>query len=309
MDGKILLYQLRQLLEENATSSFLDDRTSYDFLYEAATEFTKITRALTGSQTITTVANQSSYNLNSDYLYMYPTSDRNEYFIKYFDGASYFYPVWRDYADTVYSNNTTATSIPSSFSILDAPFQNTISSTATANGLEFLGECSLVDSTQTFLSTVSPGDSIHNTSDGSDGIIINVLSDTIIAVALFGGTLNGFTSGDDYIIVPEGRKMMVLDPAPLTSGHTITFKYIAKPMPVYSQLGRYRFDATAMPAITKYAAWLYKYRDREANTGDRWFQYWEKSIRQNLSYTNKSLNRNSWKVNFNKRTLNDRSYR
>jgi hypothetical protein len=309
MDGKILLYQLRQLLEESSTSSFLDDRTSYDFLYEAAIEYAKVTRAITGTQTITTAAGFSGYNLNDDYLYMYITDDKNQYAIKYYDGNSNYFPTWREYGPIVYNNQTAATSIPDSFSIIDADFGANISSTTTAAGAEVLGECSLTDGTQGFLLTASAGDTVHNITDGSDGMVLQVSSNSVLQVALFGGSGNDFTNGDSYVLVPQGRKKLIVDPPSLTSGHIITFQYIAKPMPVYAEARRYRFDATAMPAIVKYAAWLYKYRDREPNMGDRWYQHWEASIRKHLSYTNKSLNRTNWKVNFNKRTLTDRSYR
>jgi hypothetical protein len=309
MDGKILLYQLRQLLEENATSSFLDERTSYDFLYEAAIEYARITRCLTGTQTITTTASTSSYDLNDDYLYMYAGTDRNEYWLKYYDGNGTYYPTWRDYDAIAFNNNSNATDIPSNFSIVDTALADNIGSTATSTNAAVLGECNLIDTTQAFLSTASAGDTVHNIDDASDGIVLQVVSNSALNVALFGGTNNYFTAGDDYVVVPQGRKILAVDPPSLTAGHTITFSYIAKPMPVYAQTRRYRFDATAMPAIVKYAAWLYKYRDREPNVGDRWYQYWDQSVRKNLSYTNKSLNRNSFKVNYNKRTLIDRSYR
>jgi len=309
MDGKILLYQLRQLLEEPSTSSYLDDRTSYDFLYEAACAYAEITKSLTGSQTITTTATTSAYALNNDYMNLYVTNDRNEYVIKYYDGSGYYYIPWRDYGPVFYQNSTTDQSIPNSFSIVDASFESNISSAATSTGTATLGECNLTDTGQTFLTTISPGDPVHNTTDASDGIVLAVTSNTVCVVALFGGTNNYVTSGDSYVIVPQGRKSLLLDPASLTAGHTITIPYVVKPMPVYSYSRRYRFDATVMPAIVKYAAWLYKYRDREANFGDRWYQVWEAAVRRHKGASDKSFNKGRWGVNFQKRTLTDRSYR
>jgi hypothetical protein len=45
-----------------------------------------------------------------------------------------------------------------------------------------------------------------------------------------------------------------------------------------------------------YAAWLYKYRDREVNYGDAFFKYWDRAVREYNSVLNKSMNR-TWGVN------------
>ena len=71
MDGKGLLYKLGSLLNEDATSGFLDDFTSYEFLYEAAKEFVSRTACITATQTITTVVDQTDYTLNADFLGLY----------------------------------------------------------------------------------------------------------------------------------------------------------------------------------------------------------------------------------------------
>jgi hypothetical protein len=309
MDGKILLYQLRQLLEEGSTSSYLDDRTSYDFLNEAATEYAIIARALTNSQTITTVADQTDYALNSDYLYMYLTDSRNQYIAHYNTGTYITDLLWREPNAFTYNANTTSSAVPSRFTIKDGAAASTVSGTITAAGASVLGECTLTDATQTFLTAVSAGDTVHNTTDSSDGIVLEVVSNTALKIALFGGTDNDFDPWDEYVIVPQGKKKFVLDPPPSTAGHTITFNYIAKPAPVYSYTRRFRFDSIAMPAIIKYAAWLYKYRDREPNMGDRWYQHWERTVRKNMSITNKSFNRYSWGVNYTKTSFGDRSMR
>ncbi len=309
MDGKISLYQLRQLLEEDSTSGYLDTRTSYDFLNEAATEYSMITRALTGSQTITTVADQTDYTLNSDYLYMYLTDSKNQYIAKYNTGSYITDIIWRDPNALLYNAATQSVSVPSRFTIKDAESAPAITGTVTADGALSLGECTLTDSTQTFLTDVSVGDVVHNTTDNSDGVVLEVVSDTSLKVALFGGANNDFDLADEYVIVPQGKKKFVLDPPPSISGHTIAFYYIAKPEPVYSDIRKFRFDSTVMPSIIKYAAWMYKYRDKEPNLGDRWYQQWERALRKNKSITDKSFNRYSWGVNLTKTTYGNRTLR
>ena len=83
MDGKALLYRIRQALDEDSTSSFMDDRTSFDYLYEAAIELAIRTKSLLSSQTITTVSGQDGYTLNADYLGLYAKDRHNNYFVKY----------------------------------------------------------------------------------------------------------------------------------------------------------------------------------------------------------------------------------
>lgn len=310
MDGKILRNQLAFLLRESTTSSFLDEKTSYDFLYEAAIALAVATKTLHGIQTITTVDGTNAYNLNLDFLSLMLLNDQTERVIKYYDGSSYSFIPHRSYEATYISNNTDETSIPSTVSVIDNPTQpSNITGTTTATGSTSETEPLLTDSTASFTSTVSVGDAIHNTTDGSDGIVIEVSTGTTLKTNLFYGTNNYWTSGDAYVIVPQGRLQLVVDPTSSTSGHYIYVPYIQRPAPVYSEYRTYRFNSIYQPALVKYAAWLYKYRDQEPNYGDAWYTYWTKQVSASSSLANKGFDRSSFRVNLIKRGYSDRSSR
>ena len=298
MDGKALLFRLRQVLDEDSTSSFMDDRTSFDYLYEAAIELAMRTKALISSQTITTVADQSGYTLDADFLGLYAKDSHNTYFIKHTDSSSNDnFPIWRDYEDILFANQTTSVAVPSFFTIINDPDKDSqVTGTATSTASETGYQSTLTDTAGDF-SDVSAGDSIHNTTDGSDGIVLSKTSGTILETALFGGTANDWTSGDAYVIQPQGRMKLVLDQPPSTAGETITVYYIKRPDPVYSHYGTYRFQNQHLMALVKYAAWMYKYRDREPQTGDMLFQYWDRQVGIGSEQIRNTMNRKGFKVN------------
>lgn len=308
MDGSIMLYQLRQLLQEGSTSTFLDERTSYDNLYEGACALVSELGLLTDTQTITTVATQSLYDINANYLCLFLRDDQNQYILKYNDGSNDTWVSFRDYGYAYQNDGADDQSIPNSFSIVDKSLPTNISSTATADGASSGGQCTLTDSTAPFAS-VSAGDTVHNTTDGSEGIVLSVTSTSAIVTSLFGGTDNDWTNADAYVLVPQARKQLYLNPASLTAGHTITFKYICKPDPVYSDYGQYRIPSVYMPAVVKYAAWLYKYRDREPNFGDAWYKFWEMQLRKGKANENKTPMGQSFSVNMRKSSYSNRSMR
>lgn len=310
MDGKSLTNGLAAILNETvSSSSFFESRVSYDYIYEAACEFCRRTRVLTAPQTITTVADQTNYDLNADFLCLYLRDDQNRYTVKFNDGSNDYFLPFRDYEAVSYANQTTSVDIPSNFSIIDkSTLTDRITGTTTSAGASSNGECTCTDSTAPF-TNVKVGDDIHNTTDGSDGVVIAVTSTSALVTALFGGTDNDWSSSDTYVIVPQGRKQLVLDPPPETSGYTVTIRYIQKPDPVYSTFRTYRFDRLYEPAIIKYAAWLYKYRDSEPNFGDAFYKYWDAQVRMAAKTEHKSLNKPSMRVNFMKRSYPHRSYR
>ena len=88
MDGKDLTRRLAQLMNEDTDSGGLDARTSYDYLYEAAIEFVNRTGCLKSSQDITTVADQSEYDLNADFMRLYLRDSDGELYLKYSDGTN-----------------------------------------------------------------------------------------------------------------------------------------------------------------------------------------------------------------------------
>lgn len=286
MDGKDLKRRVRQLSNEDSDSNWLDERTTYDNLYEAAIEFTEATHCLKGSQEITTVINQTDYNLDSAFLKLFVKNGSGAYVIKWGDDT--FIP-WKDSGDVVYGNQTDSVSIPSNFTISDADLLDQITGTATSEGASSGGASNLND-TAGDLANVEAGSSIHNTTDGSTGIVLSKTSTTVIATALFGGTNNYWESGDAYIIQPQGRYKIVLYPPP-DSAETVTVDFIAKPNPVYSDYGTYRFQSQYASALVKYAFWLYKYRDKEPNFGDGMYRYWSDAVRKAAYNTNQALNR------------------
>jgi hypothetical protein len=306
MTGKSLVYKLQKLLQESSTSGFLDDLTSYDYLYEAAKEYARRTKALTQSATITTVANQTNYDLPADYLCLYITNTFNEYILKLTDASSNDYWMnWIPYERVIMNNSQDSVLIPSGFSIMDDQTDETnITGTATSTAASSGGLSTLNGAG---FSNVSAGDKVYNTTDASEGVVSSKTSAMAIVTALFNGTNNYWTSGDDYIVVPQAKKQIVLEPAPADSGCTVTVPYIQKPHPVYSPYTSYRFDSGAEMALVYYAAWLYKYRDRDPNYGDALFKHWDMMCRRGTFDTKRAINQVSWKFNLKKRSYGSRS--
>lgn len=302
MDGKLLKGRLRRLLNEDLGSGFLDDKTTYDFYYEAALATAQVLQNLKATTTITTVANQSTYTLPADFSNLYLRDNSNRLYVKYYDGSGYTFITHESYERIVYNNNTSGAMVPDKFTIMDYPSLATnVTGTATSANDDVGGKSSLIDTTKTFVSTVSVGDSVHNTTDGSAGLVLGVTSNTQVEVALFGGTDNEWDVSDAYVIVPQGRVQLILDPMPTTAGHTVTVYYVQRPVPVYSDYDTYRFQPQFLNALVKYAAWLYKYRDQEPKFGDAYYLFWQRELKENKSYSNKALNNVGYSVNFKKR--------
>lgn len=272
MDGSTLLRRLRQLLGEDSDSGWLDNFTSYDFLYDAAIEFVDRTGCLHAEQEITTVAEQTDYDLEPDFLRLYMKNSSGNYYIKYNDGTNNFFPTWKDYEDMFYEDNTTSVTLPSKFTIIDTDLPDQVTGTTTSAGASSGGECTLTDTAADF-SDVEAGAIVHNTTDSSSGVVLSKTSTTALVTSLFGGTDNDWTSGDAYVIQPNARFKLILDPPPSTASHTVTVPYVQRPVPVYSNYGVYRF--TNPMVIVKYAAFLYKYRDKEPNFGDALYKFWQ----------------------------------
>lgn len=291
MIGLELLQRLRQIINEDASSAFLDTKTSYFFLWEAAEEFVSRTNTLKTSQSITTVADQSSYVINADFLELYMTDDDDDYVIKYNDGNNNTFIGWKDYDEIIVDDNTDSVTIPDNFSIINkSSLYSRITGTATSTGTASGGESTLTDTSGDF-SNAAIGDSIYNSTDGSSGVILSKTSSTVIVTALFGGTNNEWTSGDSYVIQPQFRFSLELSPPPSTAGHTVTLYYLRRPSPVFSDYGLYEIPQKYNFALVKYAAWLYKYRDRERNYSDPMYTYWDLAVRKASRTLGTSLNK------------------
>lgn len=310
MDGSTLVSMLNMLLNEPGTSTFLDVKSSYDFLYEAALEYNRLTQQLNSTQTITTVASTAAYRLNPDFLCNRLYNDRNELVIEYTvsGGTNISFLPFRPYEQVFQALNSTAVAVPANFAVTD---YETIASNITGTSTAGSTGTTLVASGSTFVTSgVAVGDFIHNTTDGYDGIVTAVTNETTLTAPTFASNIaQNWGTSKAFTIVPQGRKNLVLDPAPSGSGDTVTVKYVQKPVPVYSSYASYRFDTTAMFAITKYAAWLYKYRDREPNFGDAFYKFWLAQVSAATALTNKMYDRTRFRANFIKRSLFDRSFR
>ena len=280
MDGKNQLRSLRQLLEEDTDSGFLDTYTSYSFLNEAANDFADRTGCLKTTQSITTVAETQNYDLNADFNRLYLRDSQKRYTAKYNDGSNNSFIYWKPYDEVITGDNTDSVTYPSRFAIHENPTLPTqVTGTATSTAAASGGQCTLTDTAADF-SDVSAGDNVHNTTDGSTGVVLSKTSSTVLVVALFDGTNNDWTSADSYVIQPQGRWRFVLDPPPSTASHTVTVYYLQRPSPVYSDYGIFRIPHQHMPAITKYAAWLYKYKDEEPNFGDKWYVFYDNQVKR-----------------------------
>ena len=309
MDGNTLLYQLRQVLNESSGATWLDTRTSYDLLYQAATATAFRINSPTTTQSITTVASQTNYALNADYLKMYLTDSQDRNFIKYYDGTSYYWLYWREYGALVLGNQTTSVKIPESFTIRDRAKESVYTGTSAAAD-ETNNESILTSSGATFVTSgVSAGDWIHNTTDASHGVVTSVTSNTVLTCCLYGGTDNEWDTSDAYKIVMQPRLEVVFDPPPSTASHTATVYYVQKPAPVYTDYGFYKFNPTLTPSLVHYAAWLYKYRDRQPDFGDAFYKTWDMSTRNMNTILNQGLNRGGYRVNFIKNSSGSRSTR
>ncbi|MEA2066549.1 MAG: hypothetical protein U9O65_05565 [Thermotogota bacterium] len=273
MDGKDLKRRVRQFLNEPSTSSFLDARTTYDFLYEAAKAWVIASKCLRKTQTITTVADQRAYTLDGDFLGHYLRDDDRDFFIKYNDGSNDYFLDFKTYQEIIHDNNTDSQSIPDYWGITTDPtLDDQITGTASADGDATGGKARLTVASAKF-ADVTAGDVVHNTTDASDGIIAKVVSTVALDVCLFGGTDNEIDASDTFIIQPRGRLQLVFDPPPSTTSHTVTVYALQSPAPVYSDYDIYPFAYDYAEALAKYAAWLYKYRDKEPDFGNAWYQF------------------------------------
>jgi hypothetical protein len=249
----------------------MNDRTSYDYLYAAVNDFNFRTHYIGGTQTISISALTSAYNLSPDFVSLALMDRDNRPYIKWTYGGNDTFIFPRDYANFVEENSATKSNIADGFSITNAAQPANITGTATSNGVAVNGECLLLDTTADF-SAAAVGDYVHNTTDGSSGIVVAKPA-VGLTCALFEGLLNQWTSADAYIVVPQTRYSIIFTPIPLASA-TATVYYIKAPAPVYSPYRAYALPFQYDMPIVEYAAFLYKYRDREPDYGDALYKHY-----------------------------------
>jgi len=300
LDGTEILYNFRELLGEPVGSAWLDTKSQYYFINRGAIKVVEKTTCLHGTQSITTVADQTNYNLDADFLGLHLKNDSGDWYIKYNDGSSNYFLPFAGYADVIADDNTSSVLIPSRFSINDASaLLSQISSTTTSAGAATAGEATLTDTAATFVTSgVQPGDIVHNTTDASDGYVLTVTSETALVTALFNGTDNDYTSGDSYVIQPQPRRQLVLDPPPSTAGHTVTVYKITKPEPVYASYRMFRFNENYNMATIYFACALYKLRDQDPKKANDFFALGDNELREiKVSSDTEMHRRKSMRVN------------
>ena len=280
-------------------------------LYEAAIEVSSRSRALTASQTITTVAGQSAYRLNADFLDVFPADRENRKYVSFFKAgsASPDYLFVKDYTSLLFANNASA-SDPGGFAITDATILDQKSGSATADGVAANGESILTDSSADF-STVAAGDIVHNATTGDSGYVTVVSSGTSLTTCLFdeSSTAGGWSSGDDYFITPQGRFSLVLDAPSGATGDSVVVTYIKRPAPVFSPYRGYSFPAAHKMALVYYAAHLYRNRGREPGYADDFLKRFEMEIRKFARETKRATGQQGFRVNFIRRGRQDGSNR
>lgn len=302
MDGATLLRTLRESVGEPSGSQYLDTRTSYGFLWEAAIELVRRTRCLKSTQAITTVADTASYALNADFLSLDLRNTNDEYIVKYSDGTTNYWPTFEEYDTIIYADQTESQSIPDRFTIIDRPtLYSQITGTATSIGASSAGLSTLTDTNGLFTTTdyVSVGDIVHNTTGGSSGIVLAVTDATHLNTAMYNNSTGASASwavSDAYVIQPQGRLNIQFDPPCSTASHTATVYYIQRPAPVFHDYGQYRFLPQHCNALISYAAARYRLADREPQDWDIFQKSWYNRLGEISKATRSTFNRGGFRM-------------
>ena len=310
VDGKEMLERLEQILGEDENATWMNDKTSYYFLWEGAKRYVAKTNCLTSYQDITTTGDTANYVLDAKYMKLYLRDSSNRYYARYKEATAetYSFLTWKDYEDIIRANKVETTDtaeIPTHFSIRDKQSLSTqVTGTASVAGAATGGQCTLTDTgtPATFTtSNVSAGDTIHNTTDESDGIVLSVTSETALECALFGDGDNDWTSSDAYVIQPQGRSEFILHPTPDDSSDTVRVWYIERPEPVFSDYGMYRIPQQGLEAIIDYAAGKYKYRDQDIQEAREFLMNWDMKVKEDHTNMRPMLKKRGFTVNLRKR--------
>jgi hypothetical protein len=313
MDGQTIQRKVPALLGEQSTSSFIDKQFTYDVAYEAVTEFIRRTELLKDITTLTTTVGIDLYALPPDYLCLFARDYYNRYFIQYLKaGTTQPTPVlWQDISIGIYNFDTSSKVPIDYFTILESSQINAVTGTAVALGAidtPMIDESILYGNVGDF-TNVSEGDRAYNTTDSSEGYIISIPTTNSLVTAMLGGTDNEWGAGDAYVIMPQQRYSIGTIPSPSQPGDSLVVPYIQKPIPVYSPFRRYNIPSIYELPIIEYAAFLYKYKDREANYGDAFYKHFDSICRQNKDMTNKATRKQGFTVNMKKRASAAYSWR
>ena len=279
-----------KVIGEPAGSGWLDTKSEYSFIDKGGIKVGELMGLLHAEQSISTVADQRRYNLDAQYIGLHIRNESSgDYIIKYNNGSSDSFPVFRPFTNIVTDNQTSSITIPERFSISDKLIQfDRITGTTTSAGAidSQTNESTLIASASTFITDgVQPRDIVHNTTDGSifSGYVLEVSSETALITAMFedadGSITKGWGSGDTFAIQPQGRKQLVIDPPPSTTGHTVTVYQIVKSLPVFADFRIFGFPEQYSMAAVYFAASIYKRRDQDFKKADSFFQLADNELR------------------------------
>ncbi len=278
MDGKDARFNFEKILGEPSGSNWLDLKSIYYFLDQGFAQVAEIIGNLHAEQSVTTVVDQVRYDLDAQYLGLHLRNRNGDYYIKYNNGTSNSFPHFESFTNITFDNSQNSTTVPDRFSISDKlSLFDQVTGTTTSAGAVANGQSTLTDTAATFVTSgVQPRDVVHNTTLSTDGYVLEVTSETVLVVALFDTAslstpTGGWGSGDSYVIQPQPRKQLILDPAPSTAGHTVTSYQIVKPKPMFTD-----FRISGLPeqygmSAVYFACSIYKRRDQDFKKANDFF--------------------------------------
>lgn len=261
MDGKQLTRAVLDYIDDHSLSGLRDkQRRIYECLDQAAAIFCRETKCLTSTATLTTTESGQHYDLPPDFIDLYMRrSGTDRYYVRYYDGSVYSWPSVVSLDRLFRSNLTDTKETPTRVAIRSKESQESlIQGTADAagessNGLAILQDDSMLFTTE---NRVWPRDIVHNKTDGSDGVVVEVTDSTHLKVALFNGNDNDWSEEDVYTIIPAAEHQLSLEAPAATAGHRITVPYLCMPTPVYSDYGFWSFAPRVCRGIAAGAAAL-----------------------------------------------------
>jgi hypothetical protein len=252
------------------------------------------------------VADQTGYSLDARFMKLYLKNNLGRHFVQYSDGTTIKNIIEKS-EDSIISQTLTASvtsvDMPDNFYITDdTTLDDQITGTTTSAGALSAGKATLTDTTADF-SDVSAGDNLHNTDESDIGIVILKTSSTVLVTAMFGDGTNDWGNGDAYVIQPQGRYKITFNPPPSGASDTITVPYISRLAPVYSDYDHFRLPIQYKEALLSYAAYKYKYKDKQFKEGDKFFVVYDNAVRRAAHNTNRALGRNRVITSFKKREV------
>jgi len=306
MIGYDYLHRLNQISNDAHPSGYwMDKKTSFDFIFEAAKDMSKKLKVNHNTQTLTTTIGGIAYPLHPDFMEILTEDGFNNKIVKYSDGTNTSWLTRVSYGHILHDNNTTAVPIPRRFAITSYDLAARITGTAKSASTNSGGESTLTDGTADF-TLVNAGDAVMNTALSYVGVVLSKTSTTVLKTAMFNvaGTNSAYadwSNGNAYLIQPQAQFQLILDPPPASAGHTMTVDYICRPAPVYSDYGSYTFATGYEEALLKYAFWLYKYRDTNPNLGDALYRFYDTQVREAKNVLKGATQPKGFKVSFIKR--------